>query len=591
MWLEAVARLAPTATVASAESELRGIARRLARQYPETNAERGIAVAPGIGFDPQTRGEVQAFTTILLGVVALVLLIACANVANLLLARASARQRELSVRSSLGASRARLVRQMLAEGLLLATLGGLAGLLLGAWTASRLARMSLIAANGMQIDTTPDVRVLAFTAAVALLSTIVFGLPAAFVASRVSLVASLKAGAPGSGGGRGSMRNTLLVGQLALSLVLLVAAGLFVRTLGRLYAVNPGFETEHVLVATTDVALQGYDEARGRRFYTELERRAAALPGVRGATLAYMLPLGGGGWDTRVFPAERAAAPQDAGLKSDVNTVSASYFGALGLRHVRGRGFTDADRDGAPPVAVVNEAFARALWPGEDAIGKRYRAGRTGDPVEIVGVVRTAKYRSLLEPPRPFLYRPFGQVYQAPMTLHLATDGDPRALVGAVRRLVEGLDPDLPTYRIATLRDRLDGSIGVQRAAATLVGAYGMLALLVAAVGLYGSMAYTVARRSREIGIRRARGARAPAVLGQVLREAGRLAALGVLIGMLVALPAGRLLRSQLFGVSPSDPVTLVVVGLVLGAVSLAAAYVPARRATRVDPVLALRVE
>jgi predicted permease len=495
------------------------------------------------------------------------------------------------VRASLGASRGRIIRQLLAEGLILAALGGVAGLALGAWTSSVVVKLPLFAANDLHLSVAPDGRVLAFTAAVALASTLVFGLPAAFRASRVDLVGSLKVGAPGSGGGRSRLRSALLVGQLALSLVLLVTAGLFLRTLGQLHAVDPGFATDRVLVATVDVALQGYDEARGRRFYAELERRAAALPGVRGAGLAYMLPLGGGGWDTRVFRADVTPAPDDPGLKTDLNSVTASYFPALGMPIVRGRGFTEADRDGAPPVAVVNEALARQLWPNEDAVGKRFRMGRESEPIEVVGVVRTAKYRSLLEPAQPFYYRPFAQIYQSPMTLHLATAGDPRALAASVRRLVEDLDPDLPAYRVEPISDRLDRSIGSQRTAATLVAAYGALALLVAAVGLYGAMAYTVARRTREIGIRMALGARRESVLSHVLREAARLAAIGGALGLAIAVPATRLLRSQLFGVSPSDPLTLVGVCVVLGAVSLAAAYVPARRATRVDPVVALRAE
>jgi len=495
------------------------------------------------------------------------------------------------VRASLGASRARLVRQLLAEGLLLSFIGGVLGFALGAIMARLIVKLPLFANSLTTIDPTPDGRVLLFTAVVAILSAVMFGVPSAFRASRVELITSLKIGTPGGGVRRSVLRNGLLVGQLALSIVLLVAAGLFLRTLGALYATPPGFDTDHVLIATVDVALQGYDESRGRRFYDDLEERAATLPGVAGAGLGYMIPLGGGGWDTRIYPAEITPAKNDPGLKTDVNSVSASYFKAVHMPVVRGRGFATTDRAGAPAVAVVNEVIAGQLWPNEDPIGKRFRVGREGEILTVIGVVQTAKYRSLLESSRPFFYRPFTQVYQTPMTLHLATTGDPRALISPVRQLVQSLDKDLPVYRIQTLGDRLAGSVSMQRTAAILVASYGCLALLLAAIGLYGSMSYVVARRTREIGIRMALGARAALVMQQVLREALVLALLGAAIGVAVAIPSARLLRSQLFGVQPGDPMTFAAVTACLVAVAAVAAFSPAWRATRVDPVVALRAD
>jgi predicted permease len=591
VWLELVGRLSPGIGVIAAESELEGVARRLAKAYPESNTERGAAVATGVGFDPESRKAVRSFTGILLGVVALVLLIACANVANLLLARGAARQHEFAVRASLGASRARLVRQLLAEGLLLSVIGGALGFALGVGAARLMVRLPLFANAVASFDPTPDLRVLAFTAIVAIVSALVFGIPSAFRASRIELLASLKAATPGSGTRRSVLRNGLLVSQLALSIVLLVAAGLFLRTLRALYTTRPGFDTKSVVIATVDVALQGYDEQRGRRFYTDFERRAASLPGVTGVALAYMLPLGGGGWDTRIYPAEIIPAPDDPGLKTDINTVSEGYFSAVHMPIVRGRGFTNADRVGSPPVAVVNEVIARRLWPDADPIGKRFRAGRGGEPVTVIGVVQTAKYRSLIEASRPFFYRPFAQVYQSPMTLHVATDGDPRVLIPALRQLARALDEDLPVYRIQTLGDRLEGSVSLERTAAILVTSYGLLALLLAAVGLYGSMAYMVARRTREIGIRMALGARAGLVVRQVLGEALLLASVGAGIGIVIAIPSARLLRNQLFGVSPGDPVTFLLVTVALVMVAVGAALSPAWKATRVDPVVALRTE
>ena len=590
VWLDLFGRLAPGATPATAQSELSAMAADLARRFPDTNAERGARVSPGIGFDPFTRRVVTRFVSILLGVVGLVLLIACANVANLLLARGSARARELAVRASLGASRSRLVRQLLAEGLLLAFLGSVAGFLLGVWSLRLVLRLPTFANSFGGMVVAVDPRVLAFATAAMALSGLLFALPPAFRTSRVDLVTALKLGTPGAGDNRSRLRTGLVVAQLALSLVLLVAAGLFVRTLQALYRIDPGFNTRDVLVATVDAGLQGYDDGRAQHLFDALEQRVRALPGVESAALAYMIPLGGGGWDTRIYPAEATPAADDPGLKSDINSVSPTYFETLGMRLVQGRGFTSADRAGMPAVAVINETIAERLWPAGSPIGKRFRVGRDGDVLEVVGLVRTARYRSLVEAPRPFFYRPFAQVYRSSMTLHVrTTTGDPYVVLPSLRRALDGLDRDLPLSRVQTLDQRLGRSVGTQRTAATLVGLYGVLALLLAVVGLYGSMAYSVSRRTREMGVRMALGARAAEVRRHVLGQALRVAAGGVAIGLVAAIPASRFLRSQLYGVEPTDPLTLVGVVVVLAAATLAAAYVPARRATRVDPVTALR--
>jgi predicted permease len=591
VWIDLFGRLAPNATVATAQAELGSIAAELSRRYPDTNTGRGVRVSAGVGFDPGSRAVVRRFLGILVGVVGLVLLIACANVANLLLARGSARAREMAVRSSLGANRSRLVRQLLAEGLLLAVLGSAAGFALGFWSLRFVTRLPLFAYTFGAIELGIDRRVLAFAIAAMTVSGVLFALPPAFRASRVDLIAALKLGTPGGGDNRSRLRSGLVVAQLALSLVLLVAAGLFVRTLQALYRIEPGFETRHVLIATLDAGLQGYDEPRGRRFFSEVEERVRALPGVQQASVAYMVPLGGGGWDTRIYPADVTPAPNDVGLKTDVNAVSPSYFETVGMPVVKGSAFTPADRDGAPAVAVVNEAIAETLWPGKDPIGQRFRIGRDGDNVlEVVGVVRTARYRSLTERPRPFFYRPFAQAYRPSMTLHVRTAApDPYSVLQSVRRVVDGLDRDIPLSRVQTLAERLDGSLGRERTLAALVGVYGMLALVLAVVGLYGSMAYAVSRRTREMGLRMALGARASEVRRHVLAQALRIALAGTVIGAVAAVPATRLLRSQLFGVEPNDPITLVSVAVVLAAASIAAAYLPARRATKVDPVIALR--
>ena len=591
VWLSLFGRLAPGATVESAQAELLTIARQLEQQYPVSNAKRSIVVAPGLGFDPQARQNAMQFTGVLFAVVALVLVIACANVANLLIARGSARHRELAIRASLGASRWRLVRQLVAEGFLLALIGGAIGLGISKAALPLVLKLPLFADNIAAIAITIDGRVLLFTLLVSAVSAIMFGVPSALRASSIDLASSMKAGAPGSTGAGGYLRNGLIVAQLAISVVLLVATGLFVRTLGALYALPPGFETKQVLIATADVALQGYDEQRGRQFYDNLERGAAALPGVRSAGLAYMLPLGGGGWDPRLYTTDNSQDANDPGLKTDVNVVTASYFRTIEMPLLAGRQFSDADRKEAPAVAVVNEVVAEKLWPGANPLGKRFSMGRGAPPIEVIGVLRTAKYRSVVEPGRPFIYLPFTQVYQSPMTIHINAAGDPRALIGSVRQLVKSLDPALPLFRVETLHARLDRSLRQQRTAAMLVGVYGLLALALAAIGLYASMAYVVSRRTREIGIRMALGAPAMVVLRNVLREALQLAGVGAVLGLLLAIPAGKVLRSQLYGVSPGDPVTLIAVPIVLVLVTIAAAFLPAQRASHVDPVIALRTE
>ena len=593
VWLDFFGRLAPGVTPVMAQAELDGIASELARRYPDSNKGLGVWVSPGIGFDPATRTSIATFISILTGVVALVLLIACANVANLLLARGAARARELAVRASLGASRARLVRQLLAEGALLATLGGVAGFVLGLWSLTLVMKLPVFAARFGGVEPSIDLRVLGFAAGTMVLSGLLFAIPPAFRTSRVDLVTSLKLGTAGSGDGRSRLRTGLVVAQLALSLVLLVGAGLFVRTLQALYLIDSGFDTQAVMVATVDVGLQGYDDARGQRLLVDLEQRVQAIPGVEHAALGYMLPFGGGGWDTRIFASDVTPAPEDPGLKSDINAVSPGYFETLGIRIQKGRGFTDADRADGPPVAIINDAIAEKLWPGQDPIGKSFRNGRTGTPlVEVVGVVRTARYRSIVESPRPFYYRPMAQAFRPSMTLHVRTaSGDPLAVLPQVRRALDELDRDLPLSRVATLAMRLESSVGPQRTAAALVGAYGVLALGLAVVGLYGSMAYSVSRRTREMGLRMALGARASEIRRHVLGQALRIALVGTGIGLVAAVPATRLVRSQLYGVQPMDPVTLGGVIVILGAAALVAAYAPARRATRVDPVVALRSE
>jgi predicted permease len=380
-----------------------------------------------------------------------------------------------------------------------------------------------------------------------------------------------------------------VVTQVAVSLVLLVAAGLLVRTLRNAYAIDPGFETK-VLVAQLDLGLQGYDESRGRRYYEQLLRNLEAMPGVRSASLALNRPLGGG-FDTRIDVQGALIDADHQGYRTDRNSVSPSYFATMGIAILRGRGFTTRDVATSTPVAVINEAIAARLWPGQDPLGKRFVRTWGGPPLEVIGVARDGKYRNLFEPRRLTFYQPLSQDYNSALFVHVGPHGDPAALAAPLQRVVHELDPDLPVYGIQPLQERLVSSLGQQRSLATLIGAFGALALGLAAIGLYGAVSYSAAQRTREFGIRLALGARSPDVVRQVLREGMVLGLTGLAIGLVGAAAVTRVLRSQLFGVTPTDPASFAAVSLLLLVVAVLASYVPARRATRVDPIIALRSE
>ena len=589
VWLQIVARRRAATPLAQVRDELAALGRRLAATYPASKEGWGVAVAPGIGFDPDTRRAVTEFLRILQGAVLLVLAIACANLANLLLVRGAARRRELAVRASLGAGRARIVRQLLTESAVLALLGGLGGLAVAYWSSDLLRALPIAAGFSAGLPLTPDGRVLGFTLTVALVTGLAFGLLPALHVSRQDLAADLRTAGHAERPGAAYLRNGLVVAQIAVSLVLLVAAGLFVRTLRNAYAIDPGFAANDVLVARLDLELQGYDADRSRRFQEDLERRLSALPGVTAASLALNLPFGGG-YDTRIQD-EATATPDAEGYRTDRNAVTPEYFETMGIAVVRGRGFSTADRAGAPDVAIVNEAVAERLWPGADPLGKRFVQEYGGPALLVVGVARDAKYRSLFEDRRLTYYQPLAQDYHPAFVVHLRTAADPRGLVLPLERLVHTLDPDLPVYRPQTLGDRRDDSLGQQRTAATLVGTFGALALVLAAIGLYAALSYAVARRTREFGIRLALGARATDVQRQVLRQGVTLGLAGLAVGLGGAALVTRVLRSQLYEVSPTDPGSFGAVAVILLGMAALASFVPARRATRVDPMTALRVE
>src|SRR6266540_3014330 len=552
-------------------------------------ASRGFAA---FGF-PTVRTRFSEALRILMAVVGLILLIACANIANLSLARATARQKEIAVRLALGASRFRLIRQLLTESLLLAGLGGALGLALAWWGIRFLLALMASGRNPVSLNVTLDARALIFTAAVSVLACILFGLAPAWRATAVDLTPALKDNSRSAeGGARLGLGKSLVVLQVALSLSLLIIAGLFVRSLGKLYMLDAGFKKENVLLVSTDPRMIGYQGKQVAPLYQRLLERFKTIPGVRSASLGGVGLLGESGAKLIIIPhAQGRPAPPGEPLRPPIGTVTPEYFETVGMTILRGRGFTarDFDRGSGQKAVIVNEAFARYYFGEEDPIGQRFGYNEAGDGQEIVGVVKDAKHSSLREPAQPTWYGAgFGQ---GATTLQLRTAADPIGVIAAVRQAAREIDGNLPLYNIKTLARQVDESLSQERLISALSSFFGLLSLLLAAIGLYGILAYAVSQRTREIGIRIALGAQPGAVLRMVLRQGLILTLLGVGIGLAASLGATRLLESQLFGVTPTDPVTFVVAPILLLTVALLAGLVPARRATNVDPLIAIRQE
>jgi predicted permease len=610
-WLWGVGRLKPGVTREQAQAALVALTEEQARTHPDTNANRAATLTPLSEGDPRERRTLLSTATLLMSIVAVVLLIACANVANLLLARSAARRKEIAVRLALGASRARLVRQLLTESLLLAVLGGAAGLFVALWAVDVL--RAVPPPPGL-LPLTPDFspgfgldwRVLAFTLGLSLLTGILFGLVPALQASRPDLVPALKdeASAPEHAGRRFNLKNSLVVAQVAMSLVLLIAAGLFLRSLWRAAAVEPGFAADRMLTAQLNINLLRYTRAQGREFYRQAVERVRALPGVESASLARNVPLGGGGSIRSLLVEGQAdtgnvARSEGGGVSAgddpnlvNVNVVGAGYFQTTGIPLLGGRDFDERDAEDRPGVVIVNEAFVARHFNGQGALGKRLSfRGAEGPWYEIVGVARDSKYRALSEGPTPFVYLPLAQNHETGMTLLVRTAGDPASVAAAVRSEVQAIDRHVPLTGVRPMAELIGNSLYAARMGAILLGVFAFIALALAAVGVYGVMAFSVARRTREIGIRMALGAERRDVLRLVLKEGMTLVAVGVVVGLTAAAAVTRLLASFLYGVSVTDAATFAAVPALLAGVALLACYVPARRATRVDPLVALRYE
>ena len=586
-WLEMFGRLAPGATLEQARAELSAIAGRLEQTYPDTNRRVAAAVHPGLGRDVEIQNQVRRFAFLPFTAVAIVLLIACANVAGLLLARAAARRKEIATRLALGAGRIRIIRQLLTESLALAFAGGAAGLLVGTWLTSWL--RSLLPERylflSFNLDFGIDWRVFAFTLAAATATGILFGLVPALHASRPDVIANVKDPQAFSRRRGPGLRGALVVAEVALSLILLVAATLCIRTLRNTTAIDTGYEAARVLTGRIDLPRQTYIEPRGRLFQQQLVERVQALPGVNAAGFAITLPLNDGRWEDAV---RRQGDPTR--FQTFQNVVSPRYFDAMSIPLLLGRQFTVSDDERSPRVAILNQTLARIMWPGENPLGKRLTF--KGAPVEVVGMVRDIKGRNLFESPGPMLYLPLWQQYQPNVVLHVQAAAGPAArLIPAVGAEVAALDKDLPLYAVKTLDEHVTATLTPQRLLAYLVTGFGVLALVLAAIGLYALLAYTVSERTQEIGIRMALGAQKRDVMRLFIGWGIKLAIAGIAVGLAGAAGLTRLMKSLLFGVSPLDPLTLTTMPVLLFAAALLACWIPAYRAARADPKIALRYE
>ena len=585
----AIARLKPGVELQQAQSQINGINAQLAQAYPDTNAgwEANVAL-----LQERLVRAVRPSLLALLGAVAFVLLIACANVANLLLARSAARQKEVAIRSALGASRARVIRQMLTESTLLSVLGGIVGLILSVWLTDVL--VSITPANSMHLsDVHVDLRVLAFTLGISALTGLLFGLAPALQASKLDVSSSLKVGGrSGESYHRASARNLLLIGEVALSLVLLVGAALLMKSFMRLREVQPGFNPERVLIASISLPGAKYkDDHQYIDFHRQLRERLTALPGVQSVGAGVNLPLGASDYGIgRAFVPEGRPLTAEESINASYSSTTAGYFEALQIPLLAGRVFNERDQADSPKVVVINRSAAVKHFGSEvGAIGKQLRVWRDEKfPREIVGVVGDTKPSTLERDAGAQIYVPYAQDIWSFMTYAIRTADNPEAMIPTFRREVLALDPDQPVFNVRTMEDVVDRSMGTRRFSAILFSVFAGAALLLATLGIYGVMAYSVTQRTQEIGIRMALGAQAGDVLRMVVRQGMILTLVGIGVGLVGALGITRLIANLLFGVQATDPATFVAISLLLGVVALLACYLPARRAARLNPMIAL---
>jgi predicted permease len=586
-----IGRMKPGVTPAQVKASLDAITLQLGKEYPAENEGRGITLSrPGL-FIPSIRDASITFAGVLIVIVGLVLLLACVNLANLQLARATSRRKEIAIRLAVGASRGRLVRQLLTEGVLLSLAGGALGLMLAAWINWLVGGIKLPLDVALVFDLPLDWRVLLFTLGLSIFTGVVFSLLPALQSSKPALVPSLKDDAKLGGFRRSRLRNSLVVAQVSLSLVLLVCAGLIVRSLQAAQKMRPGFDTQDAIAISFDVGLQGYEEAKGRAFHHQILERVRAVQGVRAAALTSNLPLSLNYNSSSVYLEGQPAVGSGRLPTCIPMSVSPGFFDTMGIL-LRGRDFAENEDKKEARVAVVNETFAKKFFPGIDPIGKRFNFNGPKDPLwQIIGVCSEGKYNTLAETPQPAVFRPQFRDYDTVVTLVARTEGDPRSMIAPLRKEFQEMDPTLPLYDIKTLTEHMKIPLFPARMAANVLGSFGVLALVLAAIGIYGVMSYVVAGRTREIGLRMALGAQLRHVRQLILGQGMILASIGLAIGLATVFILARFLTSMLYGVSPTDPITFITITFLLAAVALVACYIPARRATRVDPMVALREE
>ncbi|HEX4915217.1 MAG TPA: ABC transporter permease [Vicinamibacterales bacterium] len=593
-WMQAIVRLKPGVSQAQAEAEAASIMAQLAREHPQFNDGRRLRIVQTWEAPFGAATVLTPVLAVLTILVALVLVIACANVANLLLSRAVSRRREVAVRLSLGASRARLVRQLLTESLMLSFAAGSAGVVMAYWT------MDVIMAFVPPVDLPLDLGLrmdgmtLGFAIAVSAITGVLFGLAPALQASSPQTINALKEEGRSGSGGRttGRLRGALVVSQVAVCLVLLVGAALFLRSFIAAQTLSPGFDADRLVTASMDMFPSGYTGERYRDFQRRALDAMAALPGVESAAFGSRIPIGFGGNNSTTVSIDGYQPRENEEVVINYSTVSARYFQTMGIPVRAGREYDDTDTATSPRTIVINETMARRYWPDGNALGKIVRFGPNAS--EVIGIVADAKYNSINERPLPQLFVPMARSEVSTLRLFVRTSGDPAPLVAEVRNAIRTLDPNLPIYDARTLHEHMQGAVFAQRMAANLLGAMGVLALLLAAIGLYGVMAYAVSQRTQEMGIRLALGASPASLLNMIVGQGMKLTSLGLMIGLALALAAfGSIgaVRTLLPGISPLDPITFVSVPVILAAIALVATWIPARRAGKVDPLVALRVD
>ena len=586
-----IGRIKPGVTRAQTKAALDAITLQLGKEYPAENEGRGITLSPPGLFIPSIRDASITFAGVLMVIVGLVLLLACVNLANLQLARATGRRKEIAIRLAVGASRARLVRQLLTEGVLLSLAGGVLGLLLAAWINNLVGAIKLPMDVALVFDLKLDWRVMLFALGLSILTGVAFSLLPALQSSNPALVPSLKDDASMSGFRRSRLRNALVITQVSLSLVLLVCAGLIVRSLKAAQQMRPGFDPENAVALSFDVGLQGYEETKGRAFHRQVLERARSLPGVRSAALTSNVPLSLNYNYSSIYLEGQAETSTSKLPVAIPISVSPGFFETMRIPF-RGRDFAENEDQKESRVVLVNETFARKFFPKQDPIGKRINFSGPKDPLwEIIGVCGDGKYNSLGEAPMPAVFRPQFRDYDTLCTLVVRTNGDPRAIIPALRSEIQKMDATLPIYDVKTLTEHMDIPLFPARMAANVLGSFGVLALVLAAIGIYGVMSYVVAGRTREIGLRMALGAQFRHVRQLILRQGMMLATIGLVLGLGIVFVLARFLKSMLYGISPSDPLTFTTITILLAGVALLACLIPAQRATRVDPMVALRDE